>query len=967
MRIHRLIRIFLIALLLTGFSLPALPQGVSISGNIKNDSGEPLKGVTILAKDKETGTITNSSGDFYLEVRDTSLPVLLSVSMIGYQNQDILVPKSMLNLDIIMFRSVTLLDEMLVSSPSRVEGNILQSPVTIEKMGILDIRSIAPYDYYSAISTMKGVDIISSSLGFPIINTRGFASTANKRFVQLYDGMDIQSPSLNLNFGNTNGPFSLDVESIELLPGAASSIYGPNAFNGMLLIQSKDPFKHQGLSVTAMLGFNHFGKVPSPGLPAHPKSLYEAEVRYAKAFNEKFAFKMGFNWIQGTDWYAYNYTDKNARLQGDLSVNPAYDGVNLYGDDGGLNLGLLRNSQELINTIAAITGLSSDVVAPYVGALPAQNVNRTGYPEYTLMDYNTDNYRINAGLFYRPNDNVELSYFYNISEGTSVFTSAQRYSIKDAKNQIHRLGIKADNWKLMSYAIFENSGDSYIADFTGYAINNAYLDNASWFGTYAATIVGGLIEKNVANTGSPVFDPVVIDGFLSNPESMSNLYILSRATADAGRWEPGSVEFRNAFDSINALIVPEGARFNNNTRFYHAEGQYNLSKKIPIFDLIVGASWRMYDLRSNGTLYPDSRSNPIRINEYGAYMQLTKVIFDEHLKLLLSLRYDKSENFDGQVSPRFSGVYTFLGEHNIRASYQTGFRNPTTQGQYIDLDVVSARIIGGLKEFYEQYKIDEWTYAIPSVNAFTQSVVAGNPDPGLLVPYTSWETIKPEHVQVIEVGYKGLFNERLLIDAYYYFNIYRDFINMVRVRQAQDINGNPTDPFSDPTHAALYGLLTGDARNTFQIYQNNPETVKSHGAAFGLDYIFFNGYRTGINYTWNKLITEGLSDDFLDEYNTPEHIVNISFGNRNLFENAGFNVIWRWQDAFTWNSPFVQNGFVPAFYTFDAQVSYNFSKMKTTIKLGGSNILNKRYYTFYGGPTLGAIYYISLTFDELMN
>ena len=866
-----------------------------------------------------------------------------------------------------MVKSITILDEILVRSPSRVEENIMQSPASIEKMGILDVQNIASDDYYKALATLKGVDMMTSSVNFQIINTRGFASTSNARFVQLIDGMNTQEPSLNLPFGNVNGPSSLDVESIELLLGAASALYGPNAFNGTLLATSKSPFKYQGLSVNMKLGINHIGGDPDHGEPSNPQPMYEAAMRYAKAFNNKFAFKIGFFWMQAKDWGAYNYSDKNKNLQGNLSINPAYDGVNLYGDDGGLNLGLLRNSQDLINTVATQTGLGTDIVAPYVDALPAQNVNRTGYPEHTLIDYNAKNIKANVGLNYRINDNIESSYFYSFTSGTSVLTTGQRISIKNANMQIHRLGIKADNWKLLGYTISANSGDSYIAEFTGYTINKAYLNNSSWFGTYASTLTEGLIDENISSTGSPVFDSDVIDALLNNPEAMSNLYNSSRTVADAGRWEPGSKEFQNALDSINALIIPNGAKYINNTRFYHVEGQYNFKNEIRIFDLTIGTNWRLYDLRSDGVLFPDSKSDPIRINEYGGYMQLSKKFIKDHLKLLFSVRYDKTENFKGQFSPRLSGVYTFLSNHSVRASYQTGFRMPTALDQYMDLDVISYRSIGGLQEFHNKYRIKEWTYTLKSVNAFSESVAEGSPDPDLLVQYTTWSPLKPEHIQVFEVGYRGMFSTRFIIDAYYYFNFYDDFITYVNVRQAQDANGDPVDPFGDPTQEALYGLLSGNADNTFNIPLNKTESVKSQGAAFGLDYFFYKAYRIGMNYSWNRLITWGLSDYFYNNYNTPEHILNITFGNRYITDNLGFNIVWRWQDAFTWNSSFVQNAQVPAYNTLDAQVSYRFSKLKTVLKLGGSNILNKRYITFYGGPTLGAIYYISLTFDELMN
>lgn len=80
----------------------------------------------------------------------------------------------------------------------------------------------------------------------------------------------------------------------------------------------------------------------------------------------------------------------------------------------------------------------------------------------------------------------------------------------------------------------------------------------------------------------------------------------------------------------------------------------------------------------------------------------------------------------------------------------------------------------------------------------------------------------------------------------------------------------------------------------------------------------------------------------------------------------GFNVAWRYQTAFRWESSFAR-GEVPAVSNFDAQLSYKVSSIKSILKLGGSNILNNRYILNYGGPTLGAIYYVSITFDELLN
>ncbi|MFN7838286.1 MAG: TonB-dependent receptor, partial [Bacteroidota bacterium] len=102
------------------------------------------------------------------------------------------------------------------------------------------------------------------------------------------------------------------------------------------------------------------------------------------------------------------------------------------------------------------------------------------------------------------------------------------------------------------------------------------------------------------------------------------------------------------------------------------------------------------------------------------------------------------------------------------------------------------------------------------------------------------------------------------------------------------------------------------------------------------------------------------------EFNTPEHKFNLGFGNRKLTDKIGFNVNYRYQNAFLWESTFAQ-GIVPEVGVVDAQVSYKLKNLKSMVKIGGSNLTNERYVLNYGGPTLGAVYYVSITFDELMN
>ena len=120
-----------------------------------------------------------------------------------------------------------------------------------------------------------------------------------------------------------------------------------------------------------------------------------------------------------------------------------------------------------------------------------------------------------------------------------------------------------------------------------------------------------------------------------------------------------------------------------------------MSEEIDFADVVVGANFRQYSLNSGGTLFAlENNGDEISYSEYGAYLQASKSLANDNLKLQGSLRYDKNEFFEGQLSPRISAVGTLSGNHNIRGSFQRGFRIPTTQDQFIDLDVVTRRLIG---------------------------------------------------------------------------------------------------------------------------------------------------------------------------------------------------------------------------------------------------------------------------------
>ena len=573
--------------------------------------------------------------------------------------------------------------------------------------------------------------------------------------------------------------------------------------------------------------------------------------------------------------------------------------------------------------------------------------------------------------------------------GTSIYTGAQRYSLKNFGIQQHRLQAEGSNWFLRGYTTLENSGDSYITEFYAKRVLDLQTENSilsgfgvddvsGWLGTYAYNYLASLHLQGV------------------DPQNSSPTQLTEAQRQQAFEYARTNTEafFAVDFDSPEgkALLeeaangtVPSGPKFNDQSRLYHAEGQYDLSEQLGFMDLLVGASFRQYDLRSNGTIFPDSENDPIKINEYGAFAQGSKKVMDDKLNLVGSVRIDKNENFNAVFSPRLAAVLTVADNHNFRVSAQTGFRNPTTQGQYIDLDIISSRLLGGLPSNINKYEIgsvgaavdandtytyvddqgddvvlSETLYTVESIEQMASEFYA-NPTQPLAIEnlqqITDFKTVQPEQVQSLEIGYKSVVNNKLLIDFVGYFNSYNNFIVQQRMRRASiGLDGNEN----------YFSLLNGNANSTYQVYTNANEQISAYGFAGELSYTLPKRYSIGFNYNYNKLNTQNASDDFVFGFNTPEHKFNIKFGNRKLTDKLGFNLVYRWQSEFYWESSF-GDGTIPAYGTADIQFTYKVPSIRSMIKVGGSNIFNDYYYQSFGAPRIGAIYYVSITFDQLMN
>lgn len=935
------------------------PQGSSVantnpvSGSVVDiESNEPLPGVSIAVKGTIVGTVTDFDGKFNLVPK--TLPVTLVFSLTGYRPQEVEIFEALDEELPIQLTSGSLLGEGVVITASRVEESILKSPVAIEKLDERAIKETAAPGFYDALENMKGVQMLTSSLTFKVPNTRGFNVPNNFRFMQLVDGVDMQAATLGVPLGNAIGATELDIESVEVTPGAASALYGMNAINGMANLMTKSPFIYQGLSIYQKIVVNHVD-----GIDRNTSLLTETSIRYAKAFNDRFAFKLNFSTLKGTDWVADGRLDQNPQHRPSANPNfpelsgennPAIDEWSRYGDD--------RQARQ-------------QIAVDYQGTRQTFNVARTGYLEKDLIYPDVKNLKFDGGLLYKLNDKLELSYGYRFGEMDGIFQRGNRIQLKDVRVQQHKVELKGTDLLLRAYVLKENTGNSYNLNPVAYNLDLSHATNAQW----------GAVFKNE------------LQAQVDNGVDLAMAMKLARATADAGRAEPGTPEFDALINTIVnsnnwdiASVVPTGARNGGGALWqysntYHLDFQYNLSR-IKWANFLIGADYRLFEVIPDGNTFVDfdrpleertlaepdgSFGNNQYYMKYGAFIQGTKLFLDEKLKVTASARVDNNPEFSPKFNPRIAVVYTAAEKHNFRASFQNGFRFPALFEALSFLNNASVRRVGGLERVNDGIGFLENSYTLVSYDKFLAAVnadVAGgvNREEAALnnrnvLQVANLPLMKPESVNSFEVGYKSaLFDNTVTVDVDAYHNSYEGFLGQVEVSV-------PTTGAVGSDEAVL-DMLTRSKQNRYRVFTNAKNNYNSYGGAVGISYNFYKKFTVSGNANYNALSKNPDPDIFLTSFNTPDWVTNLSFSNREVIKNLGFNLVWRWQDEVFWEST-LANGQVPAYSTVDAQVSLKLPKLYSSIKLGGTNIFNNRYYQFAAGPTIGGLYYVAVTVDGL--
>ena len=836
------------------------------------------------------------------------------------------------------------LSEVVVTA-SRVEESILQSPVTVEKINPRALRLTPAPSFFDAIEYLKGVQVITPSLGFKVINARGFTNTTNVRFAQLVDGIDNQAPHVGGPIGNVLGPSDLDILAVEVVPGTASALYGLNAINGLANFSTRNPFRFEGLSVMQKTGINH---VNDANVGA--KAYSETSVRFAKALSDKWAFKINGTYLRGYDWIANDQTDLNPNGNATTGLfgadNPAQDQVNRYGNE------------------------SSDRTTLTLGG-KQYSVARTGYNEKDVTSYDLRTLKGDLAIHRKLGAESELSYTYRVASFDNVYQRSNRFRLQGYLLQQHALQLTGPVVQARAYFTQETTGQSYNLRSAAENIDRSYKPDATWNQDFTNA-------WNAATTGG---QPVAL------------ALATARTAADAGRYQPGTAAFDQKLKDLSTVNNWDvGAALRVRANLAHAEAQVNITEalrrggtSLPTgLDLLAGADHRSYIVVPDGNYFinPEKGKDPLADNlvysKTGGFVQAGAHLLANKLRLTATLRVDKNDYFTARLNPRLTAVYSPTPRHNFRLSFQSGYRFPSLFEGFSNVNSGQVKRIGGLRVMsdgvfensYLRTSIDAFNAAVTAnVNANTSTqtttqkratAILANQNTLIKNPYTY---IKPEYIRSLELGYKAALGPggRLQADVDFYYNSYRDFIAQVEAYVPQTSTGLALNSGTDlNTIATALNARTGQAR--YRLWTNSQSQVYNYGGSLGLRYEVAGGYLVGANTTYTHLDRTENGDGLEDGFNTPRWAYNLSLGDEKAIGNFGFGLNFRWQQHY-YSQTFLVNGDVPAYHSLDAQVTYAVPAPNLRFKLGASNVLNNYYVTYLGGPSVGGLYYLAVTYS----
>lgn len=351
-----LVLLLTVALVTVNANVPANPPNYIIKGVVMTANGEPLAGASIVVEGTNINCGSNSKGEFSLNVQKDKV-YKLRVSYLGYTPRLITVPASGHPLLKIKLQpSETALNELVVTG-SRYERQLKDVPVITRVISREEIETVNPVDFTTLLEyTLPGIQFYYNTMSqVPEITYQGMDA---KAVLFLLDGERISGESGDSNIDYSRFNIN-DIERIEVVRGAASTLYDSRAIGGVINIITKKsvrPFtasmhtryagkKGQSYSASAGVNLHRFSSLTSFGWrkrdsylvkdeQGKQKEIINPDGSVTKSKTDPVAFNIyGYSIMDVSQKLSYNFSDRftgSARISYYTNKRDKYDNARYY-------------------------------------------------------------------------------------------------------------------------------------------------------------------------------------------------------------------------------------------------------------------------------------------------------------------------------------------------------------------------------------------------------------------------------------------------------------------------------------------------------------------------------------------------------------------------------------------------------------------------------------------------------------
>ncbi len=879
-------------------------------------NNERLIGVEIEVIGSAKTVQTNVDGRFLLDL-DLNEAKILSVYLKGYQRQHITIIEPS-HIDVTLERIYSQGFRKL-NETGMLEAELLNTEYSIDHISGQEILEMPNGPGVDGLSNFHSIYASRPEDRMLIWDFRGFASTEFSRALTIADGIDISIPDMGSAIDKMTTPTEIDISSIELRSSPAATLMGSGAYSGVVAHVTKTPWQQRGLTVAAR------------GATGCEVDL---QARFAQLLDKKQRFGV-------------KLTGQFNRLDANLGNNKSY---NTYGEiDDHFQFDQVNVARHL-----GLDSAQTESANRYFGwantlgnnaLLGQQRTARKGFTENEIADQQTRILKLGGALYFKIDPRIRLNYQYKMSYGTGIYQAESRFNFNNFLWQQHSIVAEGKHWEIAAHGTFSHSGNSYNLQGVANSINEsgrqASLKNQ--FIAYLDTV-----EKLSDGFSQPISDLAVDQAFDHG-----------RSAGNSGWFVPSTQRFDSIAEVAQNGTSSELTSLKMRSSSQGIKGKYLFDLKW--LDAILGVNFKRESPGLEGNFYMDTLGE-LSFVEVGGSAMISSSFFRERFNVKLGLRVTKNELFDTQLSP--NGSISFrVKNHFVWAGFQSGFRNPNYWELYRQTFDGAVWHLGNANGYNNRLAATD----MENVRQLIDEALNGNawpthcPDGDLNCLY-SWVAdslsstnilpLQPERVKSVELGYRSVVLKHLFVDVTGHCSWHHNRIYYTTVSRSQ---------FTDMASAAQ--IIGNDSLNSIiSVATNSNNPLVTLGGSINFTYHFSDKIWANANYTFSKLITEHHASLNTVGFNIPDHRFNVGLRLRRIWKGLGFSANLRLHNDFVWHS---RPGSIDIPWTsiLDSQISYHVPKLHSTLRVGGSNILNTPYRNVAGGSSMASTFYASILFD----